>query len=654
MAVESKQSTEVTVRDEGILDLVERLQRFDGPAEMFLSHLLSLQCELVGARGGAILRVNERGAGDVVALYPSPEKQGGPSPVWLAQAAETLGDVFASGKTMVLPLHSTEELYGQAPKAYLVLVPLRGGGGVRGVAAFALDLPDQTQVKHAAERLELTTSLLSLYEMRLTLQRRNQDMRHLRQANEVLTLVNEQGRFKAASMALCNEAASRWGGDRVSLGCVKGRYIALQAMSHTENLSRKMQVVQDIEATMEECLDQDVEVLAPAHPEETYVSRAAQNLSTKHGPTMICSLPIRHVAKETSIGQPGLLSDKVSKSSTADGDAVPFAVLTVERPTDKPYTVQDIEGLRLTCDLVAPRLFELYYHDRWIGARAANEARRGLAALLGPSYTWVKLLGIAVALLLFVMIFVKGDYTVDANVQIEPANRRLVTARFEAKLAEVLVAPNDQVRKGMPLAKLDTTDYVDELAKLESEYEDYWAAEVRAREERKINEAEQARLEAAKIEPRMRQLRRWINEATMVAPMDGKVISTADQNRRLDSTVKTGETLFEIASMDELEAVLMVPESRIADVQVRQEGELTLRSDPDAPIAFTVTHIEPMAEVVGTENVFRVTAKLKGDTSRLLVNQEGVAKIMVDRRSLGYIWTRSAVNWLQMKIWTWF
>ena len=68
-------------------------------------------------------------------------------------------------------------------------------------------------------------------------------------------------------MAFCNEIAAQWQCERVSLGFLKGRYVQLKAMSHTEDFSRKMKVVQDIESAMEECLDQDTEILVPAPKE---------------------------------------------------------------------------------------------------------------------------------------------------------------------------------------------------------------------------------------------------------------------------------------------------------------------------------------------------------------------------------------------------
>ena len=107
-------------------------------------------------------------------------------------------------------------------------------------------------------------------------------LNRLQQAMEILSALNQQDKFTTATMTLCNEVASQWQCQRVSLGFLKGRYVQLQAMSHTEDFSRKMKAIQNIESAMEESLDQDIEVLSPpACDEATYITRAADELPSR-------------------------------------------------------------------------------------------------------------------------------------------------------------------------------------------------------------------------------------------------------------------------------------------------------------------------------------------------------------------------------------
>lgn len=415
-------------------EIIDRLSRFDGPPEQFLVNLLAVQCHLASAGGGAILRVSAAGpapaapAGEgrpaggnveVLAVYPQPT-QGAAMPVWLAQSAELAPQVVASGKPAVKSLHNPDDLYGAPASENIILLPLRGGSGVQGLAAFAVTTGDPKALDAARERLELTLSLLSLYEMRLTLQQRQGDLTRLRLAMETTAAVNEQDRFAGASMALCNEISSRWKCDRVSVGFLQGRYVHLKAMSHTEKFSRKMKLVQDIEAAMEETLDQDVEVTYPASPEATFVQRAAAELAKRHGPTAIVSLPLRH-----------------------DGEVA--SVVTLERPVDQPFRLEEIEALRLTIDLIAPRLVNMHRQDRWFGARAAGAVRTGLASLVGPKHTWIKVAGIGVIAAALFLVLAKGDFRAEATFVLEPVAQQVLPAPFEGFLKQVYVRPGDKV-----------------------------------------------------------------------------------------------------------------------------------------------------------------------------------------------------------------
>lgn len=400
-------------------EIIERLSRFEGPPEQFLVNLLAVQCHLAAAAGGSILRVSPSGGAEVLAVYPPPSP-GAAAPVWLAQSAELAPQVVQAGRPEIKPLHNPADLYGAPAAQNVILLPLRGGSGVQGMAAFVVNTGDPKVLNATRERLELTVSLLSLYEMRLTLQQRQGDLTRLRLAMETTAAVNEQDRFQSAAMALCNEVASRWQCDRVSLGFLKGRYVHLSAMSHTEKFSRKMKLVQDIEAAMEETLDQDVEVTYPASPESTFVNRAAGELSKRHGPTAVVNLPIR-----------------------AEGEVA--AVVCLERPYEQPFGLGEIEALRLTTDLVAPRLVSMQRQDRWIGAKAAAGLRNGLATVLGPKHTWMKVAAIGIIALAMFLIFAKGQYRAEAPFVLEPVAQQVVPAPFDGYLKKAYVRPGDYV-----------------------------------------------------------------------------------------------------------------------------------------------------------------------------------------------------------------
>ena len=85
-----------------VADLVEHLNRFEGPPEEFLLNLLAAQCRMAAAKGGAILRAGAGARPEVVAVYP-PFSSTETAPVWLAQSVESAQQVMSSEKTIVRP-----------------------------------------------------------------------------------------------------------------------------------------------------------------------------------------------------------------------------------------------------------------------------------------------------------------------------------------------------------------------------------------------------------------------------------------------------------------------------------------------------------------------------------------------------------------------
>ena len=602
-------------------NLIEQLNAYSGPAEGFLQHLLAVQCETTPAEAGAVVRPEEQ-AVQVLAIHPPHEE--GQQPEWLRVCIGPSGRVVATGKAEIVPLVEPHQLYGQPAKRCAVIVPLRRGP--QGMAAaFVLPMQDGRVMLAKRERLELTAALLSVYEMRLATERRSHDVNRLRSAMEMLSVVNEQPRFKGAAMAFCNELAARWQCERVGFGVLKGRYVHLKALSHTEKFSRKMKLVQDIESTMEECIDQDVEVVVPTPPEATCISRAATELSRGHGLAAVVSLPLRQGGE-------------------------PVGVVTAERAYDEPFAVEDVESLRLACDLATPRLMNLHKHDRWFGARAAGAVGDGLGVLVGRKHTWIKLAAVGVLAAAMFLVAAEGDYEAKAPFVLEAVELRVIPAPFDGYIADVRKEPGDPVKRGELLATLHTAELKEQLNAKLAEHQTYRKEADAARNEGKTVEAQIADAKADKVaaeinllEDRMskaeirvpgkdqpggesagklsdeitskvaerkrhrfkadafrregksldadlaeakaalaaaeiRHLEVRLSEATTRAPTEGRpgeattsdrlwTVVSGDLKKKIGAPVETGDPLFEVAPVAALRAVLSVPEDMIADVR---------------------------------------------------------------------------------------
>jgi len=594
-----------------------------------LPGLLARHCRRLGAEGGAVLRVAGDGRVDILAAHPPPEK-GAEAPAWLREAVVTAPEAPAPGAIATTGLHDPEDLYDQQARRHLVMAPVRGGGSGRGVVAFVKETSDPDALAEDVRRMEAQVAALDLYGLHVAASGPRGAAPRLAPSMAALTAVNEHDRFLAAAMAFCNELAARWRCERVALGFAKAHYVELAALSHTEKFSRKMQAVQLIEEAMEECLDQDVEIAFPADEEGEFVNRGARELSAQSAPTAVLSLPLRHAGRVA-------------------------AVVTLERTLDSPFDAEEIESLRLTCELCAPRLVDLRHRDRWVGARAADGLRRGAAALVGPRYTWAKLLVLLLAAGGIYVGLATGEYRIEAPFVLEAARRQVLPAPFDGEIEAVHAAIGQEVREGHVLARLRTVALERQANAARAERFEYRKQADSARAEKKWAEAQMAAAKARQLEEQIQLLTEQIEKASIKARIAGTVIS-GDLERFVGASVEKGQVLFEVAPIRSLRAELSVPADQIADLlAARRSGEvrgtLAAASYPQEKIDFVVERVHPLAEEVDGQVAFEVRAKLRSTPDWMRPGMEGVAHVRLGRRRLAWLWSRRLVNWLRLWLW---
>ena len=655
------------------LTAVEALAGFEGPPGEFLKRLIVFQGRLVGADHGVVIRFSTQGGPVVVADY-NPQHDRLPPP-WVRLAAEQAARVFAASGPVVLALKPvpTPRFEPGGDRAVAPSLAAAGGGalelvlmglpqtwgldGGRYMVAMAIEGGDKAAVDHAAQQVELTLGLLSAYDARCQTRQHRGGIDRLTESVDVLAAVAGCRRFREAAMALCNELASRHGAHRVSLGWVHGRStVKVAAMSRTERVNRRMKLVQDLEAAMDECHDQDVEVVSPAPPQVPVVSRDHRAMVQAHGSTSLMSLPLRHGQEVVAIltvewDQPPPPPPEAPEGSPPDGSRLGSA----GEPADPERAPTSPAGaptrLRMVAELATPLLVQLHHRDRWAGAKAKDSSGRLFGMAVGTEHTWVKLA--AVGLLAGVLWLVLGTGTdhVKSSFVVEAVQRQLVTAPFAGYLEAVHVGPGDAVEAdGTVLAELDTSELRLEAAELRAQEVAYRKRAEVARGESDMGEVQAASAEAAAVAARRELVELQIAQASLRSPLGGLVMS-GDLTKQLGKPVQEGETLFEVAPVERLRAELFVPEDRAGEVAPGMAGELATTTYPDQRVGFVVRHVEPLARVEGGRNVFVAEVELDHQPAWLRPGMTGAARLDAGEASHLWLWTRDAVNWLRMKLW---
>ncbi len=479
--------------------------------------------------------------------------------------------------------------------------------------------------RDALARLALAADTPALFQANAGSRQAAADVEKFATVLDLMVPVNAESRFLAAQLALCNGVASRIGCDRVTAGWKERGYFRLKSMSRTEKFDRQMEAAQMLEATFEECADQDDEIIFPAPEGSSVVTRDHEKYARSQQGAHVASLPLRH-------------QDKV------------IAVVTCERAS-RPFTSTELQQLRLLCDQLTPRLVSLHRSDRWFGARFTMWIRESAAKFLGPERTWAKITAILAVLLIAALFLVRIEYRVEGKFIVKSEAVSFITSPFDGYIERVSAKPGDALKKGDEIVSLDRTELLlqkaEALAQIERyEREAQKSQSVKNLAEMKINEAlaRQARAELETVEHRL-------NAAVLKAPFDG-VIVEGDLRERISAPVKVGEAMYKVARIDGLYIEAEIEERDVTEVLKSGRAEFAFVSQPKLTYSASVASIEPAAIPKKEGNVFIMRLQPDAATEQWWrPGMTGLAKVQVEKRTLWWIFTHRTTDFLRMKLW---
>lgn len=507
----------------------------------------------------------------------------------------------------------------------LVLVSLAlGQGAQNALLAVAVSRNSRDELVAAGSTLRLAADTPLLYQRQQLLEKTKRDVQHFAQALEILAATNAHTRFLSVCMALVNELASRFKSSRVSLGWSDGAYVRAKAISGTDHFEKKMAVVQKLEAAMEESRDQDEEVLWPALPDATAITRDHAIYSDLEHVPYLLSVPIR-----------------------IDGE--PRGVITLERTTTA-FTEFDALALRVVADQVARRLDDLRKTDRWFGARWARESREWFSKFLGPRQTWIKVGAIAGALLLAIATFVPFSYRVDAPFIVRADALQYLPAPFDGYIAEVPVRPGDLVKEGALLLSLDKSDLLVEQASAIADVQRHASEAEKAEADRQLGDLRVARAMQAQSQAQLDLVHYRLGRADLRSPFDGVVVD-GDLRERIGAPVKAGDVLIKVSQLKKLYVEMRLPERDIDQVAHSKRAEVAFASRPEDTFATSIERIEPQASTDKDGNAFIIRANFDKAASWFRPGMSGIAKVDAGHRSLLWLASHRLIDFLRMKLW---
>lgn len=449
-----------------------------------------------------------------------------------------------------------------------------------------------------------------------------------RLAFDILATVLDYRKFHPAAAALVTELALRLECDPVSVGLVHGGRCHVAEISHAAGFGKKMNMIRDIRAAMEEAVDQQAVVLYPPSDAWEYrVTRAHEELSKSNGGHAVLTVPIQ--ANHEIVG-----------------------ALTLQRPAGRTFDEATVDLCDAVASIVGPVLKEKQLNDRNILIKVGESLLTQLKRLFGPNYFGRKLATVIAAAVVVYFSFATSLHTVTSPAVIRGTIQRTIVAPFRGYVASEGARAGEVVRKGDTLAQLDDQDLSLERIRLTTtreqklvEYDQALSKHDRAETLIVRSQIEQAEAQLALIDEQLKRTR-------LVAPFDGFVV-TGDLSQSIGAAVERGEELYKIAPLDSYRVVLEVDESDIDEIKIGQTGVLRIAAQPEEPLRYSIERITAISSQKDGRNYFTVEAKIENVSDRLRPGMEGIAKTAIDERLQIESYTKRLLDWARLTIWRW-
>lgn len=560
------------------------------------------------------------------------------------------------GGARVFGLEADHKLYYESTpeKGFLLAVPVPGGAGSADSGAGSATVITLLLDARSRQALQTTLALVEVlagYAYNHTAQ---QALRRTRQSGAALDLaarliaaINNARGFKGATLQLVNDLCRQLGVDRVALGWIRGgvkedakRFARVVAMSDTENIDRRMAMVQKLEAAMDECLDQEQAVLFPPPA------------SAGPGGDAVLSQAIIHSHRELAASDAKL---RIASLPMRVDDRV-VGVVLLESSSDQPIDVATIELIQAAMDLVAPVLEIRRSDDRWIASRTWDWAVRTAAWAVGPKHTVWKAAGLLLTVAFLSTIFIRVPYRVGATMELQAREQRTVSMPFDGRILALGegVEAGKKVNQGDVLVELDATELKLQAIAARSQIVQAQKQADEALKKGDTNGWQEAEEKVKSGRAQLELAEHRIEQSVIRAPISGTIIG-GDLRDRVLSSLKLGEPLFLVADLSEMEVKAKVSDRDISLIKEGTRGEAATKGRPDETLKFTVERVVPLAQPEQGANAFEARGRIEqpGDQSLgwIRPGMEGVVRLETKPHSLLWIGTRRIMD--QLRLWLW-
>lgn len=262
---------------------------------------------------------------------------------------------------------------------------------------------------------------------------------------------------------------------------------------------------------------------------------------------------------------------------------------------------------------------------------------------------------IAVAAISFIALFLPVRQSSLGPAEVTPLVYSSISSPLDGVIATVLVKPNERVRTGQALFRLDDTTIRNRLESAHRTMGVAKSEEFLSRQKAFVDP--QSRGEIATQEARVREkgstityIRELLGKMDVRAPSDG-VVLFGDPSDWEGKPVVTGERVMMLADESSAGVTIWLSAAEALALEPGRRVRVFLNTDPLRPSEATVVRAsyQPVLSPDGIAS-YRVTAEFTPKAVRPRLGLKGTAKVYGDRVSLGYYLFRRPIAALRQKL----
>lgn len=260
--------------------------------------------------------------------------------------------------------------------------------------------------------------------------------------------------------------------------------------------------------------------------------------------------------------------------------------------------------------------------------------------------------GLPALVFLGFVLFPLQQRTSAGEAELLATGRMPLRATVSGLVTEVFVDEGDELVEGQVLASLRDDDLDIDLSEARAEHATAVRAAATGRARGDLSSARMAEISAEELASRVDLFADQLDRTQLRAPVSG-VVLTMRPWERVGEWLDAGETFVVLGRTDQLELEARIPQRHIDRVRVGQEVKLKVEARPEHTFVGHVTEIAPQAEADedGGDSYFVVRAGINNPGQLLRPGMQARAKVVGDRRPLGWIIIRPLVEWMQIRFW---